>query len=251
MNKTIPIVIIIVGVLIAGVIVYTNYVKYPECPKCPEGVSTEDSILSVQEAGDKIVGFIKDNVLQGQADISLIETLEESGLYKVKFKVGEEKAEWWITEDGNFIFPQAVNLAEFKPPVEETSQTIGNFSVSNDEICREDGKPIVYFFGSEGCSYCKWEHPIIEEVAAKLGDNISFHNNNMDSGADMEVFQKYSTGGVPTLVLGCKYYRVGAGTQSGEEKETEHLTALICKLTENKPADVCSSVQDLIDEIKG
>jgi len=238
MNKTIPIVIIIVGVLITGVIIYTNYVKYPECAKCPEGVSTEDSILSVQEAGDKIVGFIKDNILQGQADISLIETLEESGLYKVKFKVGEEEAEWWITENGNFIFPQAVNLAEFKPPVEETDQTIGNFSVSSDEICMEDDKPIIYFFGSEGCPHCIWEHPIIEETAGKFNDYVSFHNN-MNSDTDMDVFQKYSTGGVPTLVLGCKYYRVGSGEGAGEEKETENLTSLICELTNNQPAEVC------------
>ena len=138
-NKIIPIAIIIVGVLIAGAVVYTNYTK------CPEGTSTEVQILSIQEAGDKIVGFINDNILQGQADISLIETLEESGLYKVKFEVGEEEAEWWITEDGNFIFPQVINLAEFKPLAEETGQTIGDFSVSSDEICMEDDKPIIYF----------------------------------------------------------------------------------------------------------
>jgi len=238
MNKTIPIVIIIVGVLIAGVIVYTNYVKYPECAKCPEGVLTEDSILSVQEAGDKIVGFINDNILQGQADISLIETLEESGLYKVKFEVGEEEAEWWITGDGNFIFPQAINLAEFKSLAEETGQTIGNFSVSSDEICMEDDKPIIYFFGSDGCPHCSWEHPIIEETAGEFDGYVSFHNN-MNSDADMDVFQKYSTGGVPTLVLGCKYYRVGSGEGTGEEKETENLTALICELTNNQPAEVC------------
>jgi len=242
-NKTIPIAIIIVGVLIAGAVVYTNYTK------CPEGTSTEVQILSSQEASEKMVNFISDNILRGEAAISLIETLEENGLYKVKFKVEEEEVEWRITKDGNLIFPQVIDLAEFEPPAEETGQPIGNFSVSNDEICREDGKPILYFFGSKGCPHCVWEHPIIEEVTAKFGDNINFHNN-MNSEDDMDVFQKYSTGGIPTLVLGCKYYRVGAGTQSGEEKETGYLTALICKLTENKPADVCSSVQDLINEIK-
>ncbi len=232
MNKIIPIVIIIVGVLIAGAVVYTNYTK------CPEETSTEVQILSSQEAGDKMVGFINDNILQGQADISLIETLEESGLYKVKFEVGEEEAEWWITGDGNFIFPQAINLAEFKSPAEETDQAIGNFSVSSDEICMEDDKPIIYFFGSDGCPHCSWEHPIIEETAGKFDGYVLFHNN-MNSDTDMDVFQKYSNGGVPTLVLGCKYYRVGSGEGSGEEKEVENLTALICELTNNQPAEVC------------
>ncbi|MBZ9577889.1 thioredoxin family protein [Patescibacteria group bacterium] len=241
MNKNLlAIAIIIAGVLIAGAIVYTNYSKSSE----------EGEVLSSQEAGEKMVNFISDNILQGEAAISLIETLEENGLYKVKFEVEGEEVEWRITKDGELIFPQVIDLAEFELPAEETGQTIGNFSVSNDEVCKENGKPIVYFFGSEECSYCKWEHPVMEEVAAKFEGEIAFHNN-MDSEADMDVFSKYSTGGgIPTLVLGCKYYRVGAGTQSGEEKETEYLTALICKLTENKPADVCSSVQDLINEIK-
>jgi len=68
----------------------------------------------------------------------------------------------------------------------------------------------------------------------------------MDSDEDTDVFNKYSTGGIPTLVLGCKYYRVGAGVQSGEEQETKDLTALICKLTGSQPADVCEEVHDLI-----
>ena len=233
MNKTIPIAIIIVGVLIAGVVVYTNYTK------CPEGASTEVQILSSQEAGEKMINFISDNILQGEAAISLIETLEEDGLYRVKFEVEGEEVEWRITKDGNLIFPQVIDLAEFEPPAEETGQTIGNFSVSNDEVCKENGKPIVYFFGSEGCSYCKWEHPIIEEVAAKFEGEIAFHNN-MDSKVDMDIFSKYSPKGyVPALVLGCRYFRVGAGTQSGEEKETEYLTTLICELTNNQPEEIC------------
>jgi len=71
----------------------------------------------------------------------------------------------------------------------------------------------------------------------------------MDSQADMDVFRKYSTGGIPTLVLGCKYYRVGSGERAGEEMESKVLTALICKLTENKLVDICNEVQDLISQI--
>ncbi len=55
----------------------------------------------------------------------------------------------------------------------------------------------------------------------------------------MEVFQKYSTGGIPTLVLGCQYYRVGSGETAGEEQEIKDLTGLICKLTNNQPAEIC------------
>lgn len=233
MNKLIPIAIIIAGLAIAGVFVYTNYSK---CPVCSQ--EEEKEIISSDQAAEKLLNFVNNNILRGQVEASLIETLEEAGFYKVKFEVEDQEVEWQISRDGRFIFPQVIDLTEVVEPAEETEKEIGNFSVSSDEICRENNKPIIYFFGSEGCPHCVWEHPIVEEVAGKFGDEISFHNN-MDSEEDMDVFQKYSTGGIPTVVLGCKYYRVGSGESLGKEKEAEALTSLICKLTDNQPSDVC------------
>lgn len=249
MQKLIPTAIIIAGVLIAGAVVYTNY---PEKPgETPGGIpgETPGEIVSPQEAAERAIDFINQNLLRGRATASLVEALEENGLYKFKFAIEGREMESYITFDGKLFFPEGIDLTEVEPMAQEQGQTIGNFSVTSDEVCKENGKPIVYFFGLEGCGYCKWEHPIIEEVAAKFGGEISFHNN-MDTDADREVFQKYSTGGVPTLVLGCKYYRVGAGKSDGEELETKNLTAIICKLTGNKPADVCNQVQDLVNQIE-
>lgn len=121
---------------------------------------------------------------------------------------------------------------------QQKQTTIGNFIVSEDEICKEEDKPTIYFFGSDSCGYCKWEHPVIVNVTSNFEGYISLHDN-MNSDADRDIFSKYSTGGVPTLVFGCKYYRVGAGTGMGEEQESKVLTALICDLTSNEPADVC------------
>jgi len=114
----------------------------------------------------------------------------------------------------------------------------------------EDGKPIIYLFGSDGCGYCKWEHPVIANVTAKFEGFISFHDN-IDSTADGDIFAKYSDGHIPTWVLGCKYYRVGAGANMGEEQETKVLTALTYDLTGNKPVDVCTAlkIEELINNI--
>ena len=230
-NKTILLGLVIAGILIAGAIVYTNYQK--------EETSTESQIIPSQEAADKLITFINNNILKGQAVASLVEVLEENGFYKIKFNVEDQEVEWQMSRDGKLVFPQVIDLTkEILEPAEEPGQTVGNFSISSDEVCKEDGKTIVYFFGSEGCPHCVWERPIIEEVAAKFGNNISFHNN-MDGDKDNEVFDKYSTGGVPTLVLGCKYYRVGSGEGSGKEEEIKNLTSLICDLTDNQPAAVC------------
>ena len=125
--------------------------------------------------------------------------------------------------------------------VPQYETTVGNFLVLNDEVCVEDGKPIVYYFGSSSCPHCTWEHPIIQEVMAQFADQISFHDL-MDKQEEMEIFRKYldiNGGGIPFIVLGCKYARVGSGERAGEEAEKQALTQLICELTGGQPAGVC------------
>ncbi len=241
-KNLIPLAIAIVGIFVIGAIIFVNQ----------GGKKEETQSLSAQEiqqVAEKTVDFINKNLLGGQVTASLVNAVEEYGLIKLKIEVAGNEIDSYVSKDGKVFFPEAIDLIEIEPVAVEESSTIGNFSVSGDEVCKEESRPIVYFFGSEECSYCQWEHPIIEEVAAKFEGEIAFHNN-MDSDADREIFSKYSTGGIPTLVFGCKYYRVGAGSQAGEEGETKNLTALICKLTDGKPADVCSQVQDLINQIE-
>lgn len=231
----IPIAIIIAGVLITGVVVYTNS-------------SDQGESIGLEVAAEKVMNFINNSILKGQGTATLIDTLEENGLYKVKFDVEGEEVEWMITKDGELILPQSINLTEFTNE-EETVETIGKFFISSDETIMEDGKPVVYFFGSETCPHCRWEHPLMKQVVSKFDRYISYHDN-MDVDADMDIFSKYSAEGyIPATVIGGKYYRVGSGETIGEEANTEALTALICKLTNNQPAEVCSEVQELINSI--
>lgn len=140
-----------------------------------------------------------------------------------------------------------------RSPTPELITTLGNFLVTQDEVCQEGGKPIVYFFGSKRCPHCTWEHPIVEKVTAKFGDLISVHDNMDDQNADRDVWQKYSQinqGGIPFLVLGCRYARVGSGEGVGEVEEEKNLTALVCKLTNSEPKKVCEKVTNLIEQIE-
>lgn len=133
------------------------------------------------------------------------------------------------------------------------SSGIGRFMKVENEVCQENGKPIVYFFGSSTCPHCSWEHPIFEKVVAKFGNLISFHNNMDEQDADQEIWQEYSQihqNGIPFMILGCQYTQLGSGESAGEEAEEENLTALICKLTGGEPTAVCEEVADLIDQIK-
>lgn len=246
LDKFIPMVILVaVGVAIGAATVYS----YPQIFNLAQNSSNNNSnqnILSTEAISEKLIKFINEQILQGSSTASITSITEEGDLYKVNLKIEEQEFDTYATKDGKLLFPQVINLDQ--ETAQEQGTTIGDFSISSDDVCQENGKPIVYFFGSSGCPHCTWEHPIIEKVAGSFGDLVSFHSN-IDSEADQGVFSKYSTGSIPTLVLGCKYYRVGSGENSGEEEETKILTALICKLTQNQPTEVCSQVQDLINQI--
>jgi len=247
-NNLTPLIIIVGLLVIAGAIFYLAQ------PKAEEKTS---KLPSSEEIGNKVVKYIDDTFLQGRSQASLesIAMDNELGMYKLKLKVEEEEFEAYVTKDGKFLFFQTpIDLDKNTTTNNEednASSTIGDFLISQDEICKEGDKPIVYFFGTSTCPHCQWEKPVIEDITAKFKDNIVFREN-IDSNNDSEIFSKYSTGGyVPAIVLGCQYYRVGSGESAGQEKESNNLTALICKLTGNKPEDVCNKVQNLINQIGG
>lgn len=232
----VPLAIIVAGALIAGSYLYVNKIKTPK-----------EIILSPQDAAQKALDFINQNLTQG-VTASLTEVSEENGLYKIKIKINDQDYTSYVSRNGKFLFPsEGINLEE-PPTANKGKATIGNFSISTDAVCKEDEKTIIYFFGSKSCPHCAWEHPILDKVLKNFEGYISFHNN-MDTDTDKDIYEKYSTGGIPTLVFGCKYFRTGSGESWGEEEETKVLTALICKLTGNQPADTCNSVQDLISQI--
>lgn len=234
---------ILAGIVVGAAAVYFN----PGIFNIQTTQGQENGFLSLDQVSEKTISFINENILQGQGTASIAEAVEENGIYRIKLNIEGDEFDTYVTKDGSLLFPQFIDLNE--ESAEEQGTTIGDFSISSDDVCQENSKPIVYFFGSQGCPHCVWEHPVIEEVANSFGDLISFHNN-IDSEEDQDVFSRYSTGSIPTIVIGCKYYRMGSGENSGEEGEAKNLTALVCKLTQNQPSEVCDPVQDLINQIQ-
>ncbi len=234
-------------IIIAGVLAVTAVSCLNSTYSLPssENNTSQTAVLSAQEVGEKAIAYINKYLLQDGSTASLVSAVEENQLYKLKVKIMNNEFDLYASLDGGLLFPEAIEMKERAKEI----ITIGNFTAGENEVCLENGKPVVYFFGSPNCPHCSWERPIIEQVAALFGDEIAFHNNE-DATTDMDIFSQYSTGGVPTTVLGCKYWRVGSGQSNGEEGEAKILTALICKLTNNQPGDVCGNVQDLISQVE-
>lgn len=200
-------------------------------------------VLLSEETKEKIINYINNNILRGKATASLVDVTFESDIYKLKLKIGKQEFISYLSKDSKIFFPEGILIEEIEKKKKEEKTTIGGFIETKDKICQKDGKPIVYYFGASNCPFCQWEKPIVDRVIEKFKENIAFYDNN-DKNEDMDIFEKYSQGGIPTLVLGCRYYREGAGKNLGEEKEEKVLTKLICNLTKNQPQEVCEEVKN-------
>ncbi|KPJ73503.1 hypothetical protein AMJ48_00895 [Parcubacteria bacterium DG_74_1] len=103
-KKLIPIAIIVAGVLIAGAVVFVNQGKSAPTEAQP-------GTLSAEEAGEKAINFINKNLLPEGMIASLVNIIEESGMYKIQLKIEDEEFPSYITKDGKLLFPEeGVNL---------------------------------------------------------------------------------------------------------------------------------------------
>ncbi len=68
-----------------------------------------------------------------------------------------------------------------------------------DEIIKNSDKPILVDFWAAWCSPCRAMAPIIEEVAQKYGDKMSFAKINVDDHPEPGV--KFQITSIPTFLI--------------------------------------------------
>ena len=132
--KIIFIAIIAAGVLTAGTYFYLNKNKPPQ-----------EKFLSPQEAAQKGVNYINENLLQEGVTASLVDVVEENGLYKIRLKVGEKEYISYVTKNGKILFPEEGIDLEKKIAKEETP-------ASTQEVQKTD-RPDVKLFVMAYCPY--------------------------------------------------------------------------------------------------
>ncbi len=237
--KIVTIVLALVSIALAVVVIKDNF-----------------NNMTPKAATAKAINYINKNLTTSgqQATLSKIDGKVINKLYKFDLTLGGQQFVSYVSADGKDLFTQdsidisknpstsgSSNTNTSQPEMAQKTATDveGGFKeITAVDVCKENEKPIVYFFGSGTCPHCQWEKPILEGIIKEFGSVISFHEN-IDSSKDQNIFTQYSTGSVPTLVIGCKYYRIGSGESQGEAAEKTTLTKVICRATGNQPASVC------------
>jgi hypothetical protein len=101
-RNTILIGVAVIAIVITGVLIFA---------KSNIGFSLPNIFgMSDNQVGKRAVDYINNNQLS-QTPASLVSVSEESGLVKVKIKIGDSEFDSYATKDGKLLFPQAFDMS--------------------------------------------------------------------------------------------------------------------------------------------
>ncbi len=164
--KNLKVILILVAIL--GVVWFVGQEKIRECFLQEEG-------LSSQAVANLAVDYINQNMLAGGVTASLLDVVEESGLYKIHIQIEDEEYDSYVSKDGRFLFPQnwidlkeesaEEEMVEKEMVEEETNQYSEEELVNLANCLTEKG---FKFYGAFWCSYCNQEKEIFGSAAQYL-----------------------------------------------------------------------------------
>jgi hypothetical protein len=160
----IPIIIIVAGILITGGIIYQKQ-KGAGKQVVVQVSEKELGFLSPQEAAEKAIKYINENILSGGQSASLIDVKEEYGFYKIHLKIGETEYNSYVTRDGRFLFPEVYNLEE-KPKTAAEAQPEPKKSTCED--IKKNEKPVLEAFVVSKCPFGLQMQRVLNEIIKNI-----------------------------------------------------------------------------------
>jgi len=180
----------------------------------------EGNVLPYAEVEAQIRQFMVDQKIQQAAPMH-IEALKENTNIKINYKESSV----------------AQNTADTSES--QTGELSGTtFKETGDDVCYEDGKPVVRMFSTTWCPHCSWIKGTYDSVVQEYVDQglIAAYHWEIDTGdntlttdvetqvpeSEMAVYQQYNPqGSIPTFVVGCTYSRVGNGYEQEQDLAAE------------------------------
>lgn len=144
---------VLVGIAVIGIIVTGVLIS----AKSNQGFSLSGIFgTSDNQIAKKAIDYINSNQLS-QTPASLVSATEESGLVKIKIKIGTDQFDSWVTKDGKLLFPKAIDMTPAKAAAASNSNANSNASAKTpaqaaSEIKKTD-KPMLEAFVVSSCPF--------------------------------------------------------------------------------------------------
>jgi len=168
-------------------------------------------ILSSQQAAQTAMDFINQTIEEENVTASLMDVIEESGVYKIHLKIAESEYESYITKDGKILFSFGFDVEEQPAQEEQKEQEVENLD-SFAQCLTDKG---LKFYGSKNCGWC-------EKQKELFGDSLQYveYIECIDPQTDQwsELCREAGIDAVPTWEI--------AGEMSSGFKTLEQLSDL-------------------------
>lgn len=124
---------------------------------------TSDAKLSSNEAGQKAIDYINNNLVEPGTKITLVSVEEISGIYKINAQYQNQNISVYITKDGSYLFLSQPLDTSIKIPREEEV-----FDAPDKE------KPEVELFVMSFCPYGVQAENLMKDVVDLFGTKVDF-----------------------------------------------------------------------------
>lgn len=169
-KKKISILIIAIGVIIAGAIVLLEF--YPQIMS---------SLSPSGKVAGKTVDYINGNLLQPGQTAVLESYSVESGLIKLVLDINGQAYDSYVTKDGKLLFPiSAVEIGESSDPSDNQqgasseNPIIAEFAITNKDHIRGDvSAPVTLVeFSDFECPFCEKFTPVLKKILEEYQDKV-------------------------------------------------------------------------------
>ncbi|MFH1401724.1 MAG: hypothetical protein ABIG40_02065 [Parcubacteria group bacterium] len=120
-----------------------------------------------KQVSDKTITFINENLLSEGTVATFVSMVEESGIYKLKVKVGTQEPEVYITKNGKLLFIQgAIDMSPATTTEDQTGQ--GATEKATCETLTKTEKPLLAAFVVSACPYGLQMQRILAEIVKNI-----------------------------------------------------------------------------------
>lgn len=125
--------------------------------------------MSKEKIAQKAIDYINNNGL-AQSTASLVNVSEESGLVKIKIKIGDNEFDSYISKDGKFLFPTALNMDEGEENSSENDQVSEEDVKQTCDSMQKTDSPVLEAYVVSQCPYGLQMQRVLADVVANVPD---------------------------------------------------------------------------------